>query len=203
MQLSEATGVILGGGKSSRMGFDKALLHVNGHYVVPQTAAKLKKIFPEVVLVADTTKKFSKIEAFQSLPIWTDRYQAAGPLGGLATGLKSAKTPYVFLTACDMPHLSLEGIKRLAEAGQADAQVILYRYQDRLETLFAFYHQSCLATFESQLAAGEGQIRRHFDALNVQVVTVPQDLSLDFSNVNTPADLYRWEEQRMEENKNG
>lgn len=188
IEASQVTGVILCGGHSSRMGFNKALLKVEGQYVLPQTANRVGQILSDVVLVTNDRQNFTGRLGFEHLTIWEDDYPDAGPLGGLVTALKRVKTPYIFLMACDIPAISGPKILPLLAAGHEE-QVLLYQQEGRMETLFGLYHQSCLPLFEAQLAQGNGKIRYHFDKLNVRLI---QDSDVELRNINTPAELPGW-----------
>ncbi|WP_367297524.1 molybdenum cofactor guanylyltransferase [Loigolactobacillus coryniformis] len=185
---TDVTGIILCGGHSSRMGFNKALLKLDGQYVILQTAAKLKELFPAVVLMTNNQQNFRVSDAFAGYPIWEDDYQNSGPLGGLVTALARVTTPYIFVTACDIPNISLTMIRQLLNGVQSE-QVILYQQDNRIESLFGLYHRSCLPLFTAQLAQGNGQIRYYFPQLRVRLLSSPLT---ELRNINTPADLPGW-----------
>lgn len=68
--IADCTAVLLCGGKSSRMGFDKALLKIQGQYVILQTAEKLMELFEEVILVTNDSQNFlRRLENAQSFKI--------------------------------------------------------------------------------------------------------------------------------------
>ena len=83
--IADCTAVLLCGGKSSRMGFDKALLKIQGQYVILQTAEKLMELFEEVILVTNDSQKFPT--AFRKCTIIQDMYLGKGPLGGIVTAM--------------------------------------------------------------------------------------------------------------------
>ncbi|HLQ40414.1 MAG TPA: molybdenum cofactor guanylyltransferase [Tetragenococcus sp.] len=186
MQITEATAVVLCGGKSSRMGFDKALLKIDHQYVVQKTCQNLQKIFAEILLVTDRKDKFPD-QIQRQYSIVEDEFYQKGPLGGLVTALHHIKTPYLFLIACDIPNVSLTDIHQLYEQIQ-DRQVVLFA-DNYLETLFAFYHQSCLPILEKQLEKGELKIRTAFSKLDVKQVKTPH---LILKNINEPNELNEW-----------
>jgi molybdopterin-guanine dinucleotide biosynthesis protein A len=188
VSVQQVTGVILCGGHSSRMGFNKAFLKLNDQYVLPQTAATVRRLLPQVVFVTNKKQPFLAQPAFQDYSILEDQWRDCGPLGGLVTALESVTTPYVFLMACDIPHISNALMQPLLTA-VTDQQVGLYQQHNRLETLFALYHRSCLPLFKTQLQQGIGQIRYHFKALDVKVI---QSNNIELRNINTPAELPGW-----------
>ena len=189
MEIKEATAVILCGGKSRRMGFNKALLTIDGQFVLAKSAQHLQQLFPKVVLMTDQAGHFAGQAAFRELVIWEDRYPACGPLGGIASALEQITTPYAFVMACDMPEQPLAAISALAAQG-SQSQVVLYQREGRLEPLFGFYHQSCLPIFQKQLHQGQRRIKEQFSRLQVTKVATEELL---FTNVNTPEELSHWQ----------
>lgn len=188
VSVQQVTGVILCGGHSSRMGFNKAFLKLDNQYVLPQTATTVQRLLPQVVFVTNKKQPFLAQPAFQNYTILEDQWRDCGPLGGLVTALENVTTPYAFLMACDIPHISSALIQPLLSA-VTDQQVGLYRQHNRLETLFALYHRTCLPLFKAQLQQGIGQIRYQFNALTLKVIA-PNNLELH--NINTPAELPGW-----------
>lgn len=188
MQEQEVTTAPLCGGKSRRMGFDKALLQVDGGYALERTCRTAREVFSRLILVADIRDKFPQ-RAQQGYEIVEDEFPQTGPLGGLVMALHHATTPHVFLVACDIPHISAKQIRWLAERVH-DQQVVAFS-GSHLETLFAFYHRSCLSVFERRLPAGELRIRTGFCEPDVECVDMGE-AALD--NVNMPAQLHEWHE---------
>lgn len=110
--IADCTAVLLCGGKSSRMGFDKALLKIQGQYVILQTAEKLMELFEEVILVTNDSQKFSK--AFRKCTIIQDMYLGKGPLGGIVTAMNYTQKAEVFVIACDIQTFSPKLVYQLA-----------------------------------------------------------------------------------------
>ncbi|KAJ4462123.1 putative MobA-like NTP transferase domain [Paratrimastix pyriformis] len=104
---SDFTGVILAGGQSSRMGYDKLLcaLRSGGRNLIQTTTDIMSRLFSEVVIIGpgDRTDRFAGCTFTRSLP---DKMANAGPMGGLDTALSSITTPYAFIVSADMPFLS-------------------------------------------------------------------------------------------------
>ncbi|MGG5341278.1 molybdenum cofactor guanylyltransferase [Enterococcus sp. AZ192] len=185
--IKEATAVILCGGKSTRMGFDKSLLKVNGEFVLLRTVKQLQKTFPKVLLVANQRTKFPAV--FSQVAIIEDHYHEKGPLGGLATGLEEIETEYLFLVACDIPNLTVDLIRIMTEH-LSTYQIVLCQQNGRLEPLFAFYHRSCLSVFQQQLTSKNWRIAKEFDRFSVKIITL--ETSTTINNVNTPKELVFW-----------
>ncbi|MGX7272912.1 molybdenum cofactor guanylyltransferase [Enterococcus haemoperoxidus] len=184
-KIPNCTAVILCGGKSSRMGFDKSLLRIDGEFVLLKRVKQLKGVFPEVLLVTDKRSKFPA--SFSQVEIKEDRYSEKGPLGGLVTALETVKTEYLFLLACDIPNVNIALIQKMAESIAA-YDVVICSQNDRLEPLFGFYRHSCLAVLQQQLQTNDWRIRKEFNRFLVKVV----ESSLALNNVNLPKELPLW-----------
>src|SRR5690606_20588107 len=100
----ETTGIILAGGKSSRMGRNKALLDFHGQTVIETIANELQKIVNHLIIVTNNQEDY----AFLQLPMVSDKWQGIGPLAGIHAGLSISKTEKNLVVACDMPFVSRE-----------------------------------------------------------------------------------------------
>ena len=96
------TGVILSGGKNTRMGENKAFLRIGGERLIDRTVRLFRQVFREVIIV--TTNPLDYLD--QEAVIVTDILPGKGALGGLYTGLFYSTDEYAFLAACDMPFLN-------------------------------------------------------------------------------------------------
>ena len=182
------TGVILSGGKNRRMGENKAFLAINGERLIDRTVRLFRSIFKEVIIV--TTDPTDYLD--QPAVIVTDILPDKGALGGIYTGLFFAREQHVFVSACDMPFLSLPLLRYMVSLA-AGCDVVVPAVGDWLEPLHAIYGKACLGPIERMLEAGERKIVRFFPEVRVRVVQEaeidrldPQRLS--FLNVNTPED---------------
>ena len=105
------TAIILCGGKSSRMGFDKSKYEINGKLLIEICAEKLGSVFEEVLLVTKDTDKFKKLR-YKIIGDDADDY---APVLGIYKGLLEAGSHFSFIIACDMPVISLNYINYLTE----------------------------------------------------------------------------------------
>lgn len=185
--LKDCTAVVLCGGKSIRMGFDKALLQMDGEYVLLRTTKQLKKLFSEVILGTNDREKFPA--AFSEELFLEDVYREQGPLGGLVTALESSKTEVLFLMACDIPAVASDLIQKMFFYTKK-YEVVICRQNNTLEPLFAFYHRSCLPVFKQQLTTKDWRIRKEFKHFSVKVIELEECVPL--RNVNTPKELPLW-----------
>ena len=180
---------ILAGGRSSRMGRDKALLPFNNQPLVAHIAQILAPIFDEVIVVTTNPQ----IAEAADLPAVADTFLARGPLGGIHAALSHFGAP-TFVVACDMPHLNAAFIRHLTEDFEGAARVPLSN--DGFEPLHAIYAPACLPTFERylQLEGKMPSMRRVLEKVGASWITPEIARSFDgelkmFDNWNTPADV--------------
>jgi molybdopterin-guanine dinucleotide biosynthesis protein A len=124
-----------------------------------------------------------------------DAVPDAGSLGGIYSGLRAAGGDAAFTVACDMPFLE-PAIARLVIDRAGEADVVIPRTGNQLETMHACYAKPCLGPMEARIRAGRLKITGFFD--DVRVAEVPEsdvarfgDPDVVFMNVNTPDDLAR------------
>ncbi|MEX2145945.1 MAG: molybdenum cofactor guanylyltransferase [Candidatus Rokuibacteriota bacterium] len=184
--------MIQAGGRSTRMGGEpKALLEVGGRRIIERVLAAVAPAVDDVLIVTNTPDLY----AFLGLPMIPDAFPDHGSLGGIYSGLAAATGDAVFTVACDMPFLHPE-VARLVTARAGEADVVIPRVGDMLETMHASYARTCLPAIEARLRAGRFKIIGFFP--DVRVVEIPEAAvarhrapDVLFMNVNTPEELAR------------
>ncbi|MHC1684364.1 MAG: molybdenum cofactor guanylyltransferase [Clostridiaceae bacterium] len=142
------TAVILAGGKSSRMGFDKQLLKLSQFRVIDILAEKLKEEFEEIIIVTNKPELY-KDSAYK---IVTDEIKEKGPLEGIYIGLKAASSEYVYFTACDMPNINIEYIRYMKKKLlETSVQGCVTKINDRVEPFNSFYSKELVNKVEDFL----------------------------------------------------
>lgn len=187
----DVTGVILAGGRSSRMGRDKATLEVGGMTLFERTLEILRTFFPAVLIAGDRPDL-----ARPQVPCYPDRYPGSA-LGGLYTGLLEAATDWIFVAPCDMPNVD-PAIVRLLLERRAGHDVVLPRTASGLEPLFALYRKSCLDPMRAMLEAGEYRIYDFYGQVRVRYVDemeLPPGWRRGLLNINTPDEYRQLREQ--------
>jgi molybdopterin-guanine dinucleotide biosynthesis protein A len=185
-----ASGIILAGGESRRMGgVNKALLEVGGRRIIERIALVLEHIFEEVIVVTNSPGEF----AFLGLPMFTDIVPGFGALGGLYTGLHKCRGAHGFLAACDMPFLVESVIRHLVGLAETH-DVVVPCIQHHLEPLHAVYARGCIPYIEKLMAQSDLRILNFFHEVDVLEVREDDltllDPDLRFAmNLNTPEDL--------------
>ena len=180
------TGIVLSGGKSSRMGADKGLLKYNGKMMVEYPLELLAK-FCDKILISVNSENYN---AF-GYEIIADEIANAGPAGGIAATLKTSKTDWNIVIGCDMPNLNDVLIQKLiAEVGALDGIVPIH--DGMIEPLVAIYHRSIYTHIEKHLKEGRNAIYLILKDLKIKYVDISpllEEFPNLLSNVNSPKDL--------------
>jgi molybdopterin-guanine dinucleotide biosynthesis protein A len=179
----------MAGGKSRRMGRDKAWLDVgDGRPIVRRVIDVLSLVADEVFIVANDERYRSL-----GLRIVPDRFPDGGVLGGIATGIGAAAHDRVLVAACDMPFLRPEVFRLLVERSEGwDA--VMPKVGDEYEALHALYTKACLAPIERALAAGKMRVISFFGDVRLRTIDEAELRAVDpdlrsITNVNTPEEL--------------
>jgi molybdopterin-guanine dinucleotide biosynthesis protein A len=177
-------GFVLVGGKSSRMGRDKALLSHQGTTLVEHVAAQVVAAAGSATLIGPPERY-----EFLGLPVVADSVSNFGPVAGIQAALQATGEDWNLIVACDMPSVSADFLRSLFEAAeQCGADCLVPHSPSGLpEPLCAVYHRNCLAGINR--AIGE-DLRKTTSALSkLRVSAWPVSESLWFQNLNTPEDL--------------
>jgi molybdopterin-guanine dinucleotide biosynthesis protein A len=187
-QLSRA-GYILTGGKSSRMGGDKAFLDFGSRTLLERAIAVVYETSPNLTIVGDP----AKFAAYGS--VIADLYPGCGPLAGIHAALLHSSAELNLMLAVDMPFVSRELLDFLfAAANETDAIVVVPRTARGFQPLCAVYRRAFAAAAEEALRAGNYKIDAVFAGVALRVIEEEELARAGFSermffNVNTPGDL--------------
>ena len=179
---------IMAGGKSRRMGQDKAWIELDGEPLIKRVAGVLAEVADEVIVVANDPRYETL-----GLTVVRDRYPQGGALGGIATGVAAAAHDTVLVAACDMPFLSVD-VWRLLLGHAGEGDVVIPRIAGEFETLHALYTKACLPHMARAIAENRLRVISFFDAVRVTAIEEPELRTVDptfraFTNVNTPEEL--------------
>jgi molybdenum cofactor guanylyltransferase len=181
------TGIVLAGGKSSRMGQDKGLMLLQGKAMVLHVIEQLQPQVAEVLLVANAPayQQFG----FRVVP---DLVAEAGPMGGIYTGLTASASEYTIVLSCDMPFISAEAVRYLIEHAREDVDICVASLQGQMQPLFGLYRKSCLPLLEKSLSRGEYKLQTLIRQAAHQLL--PLDVLAEgqprlFANLNTPEEF--------------
>lgn len=194
----EVAGVILAGGKSRRMGRDKAFLTVGRDAMIERAAEELKKIFKEVLISGGDAETGERL----GLKVVPDLIRGWGPLSGIHASLLAARSRKCLVVPCDMPFISAELAKIMVELSDS-YDVTVPQHGDYLQPLFAVYDKNCIPAVEEALNNGRHKVVDFYPRVRVKYVSEAilrgvADIDTVFFNVNTPLDL---EKARIMEKK--
>jgi molybdenum cofactor guanylyltransferase len=199
MDSSSSVGVLLAGGKSSRMGgADKSLLPLAGRPILAHVIERLGPQIADLVIVANGD--LSRFAAF-GLPVVADRIAGhAGPLAGIHAGIAWAKanrpgTPFVISAAADTPFLPTDLVSRFrAESGEHGETLAVARSEAGLHPVFGLWPVSLAAELEAALERSDRKAQDWVRAHGAREVLFPavriggRDVD-PFFNINRPEDL--------------
>ena len=191
----DITGLILAGGRGSRMGgVDKGLQNYRG---MPLALHALLRLGPQVGhVMINANRNLGAYEAFGA-PLWPDALpDFAGPLAGFLAGLEQSETPYLVTVPCDSPQFPLDLVPRLAQALEANAAEIAMAatLEDgvmRAQPVFCMMKAEVMESLVRFTHEGQRKIDR-WTALH-RCVEVPFDDADAFANANTLAELQQLE----------
>lgn len=131
--------VILAGGKSSRMEFDKQFLIINEERLIFSIAKELEKHFEEIIIVSNKKESYEDCK----YKVVSDELKDMGPLAGISVGLKHSSSKYVYIVACDMPNIDdsyIEYIKgKIEKDTNEDSDIYLANINNNIEPFNGFY----------------------------------------------------------------
>ena len=190
------TGVVLAGGRSSRMGSDKALLTLRGRRLVDHAVDVLHACCDQVLVASGDDRRLDALDVRQV----ADAVSGAGPLGGILAGLEQARHPLVAVLAVDLPRASPDVFRLLARRGTA-SPVVAPRVDGRLQPLHAIWATASAPALRDLLDAGIRSVVAAAEALGVDAIDAEECAAVTggvafASNLNRIEDL---EELQMDE----
>lgn len=186
------TGIILAGGRSSRMGRDKSLLPWNNSDLLHSVINKVGQVCDDIVLVSNQPRNLAR----EDVRVVKDIIPDMGPLGGIHAGLTSARDPLAFVTACDMPYVVPQAIRFLLHEAVGDWDVVIPTCGEMFEPMCCVYSKTCLPAIETLLKQGRRRIIEFFPLVRIKYIDVENFRQFDaklamFTNINTAEEYER------------
>lgn len=181
----DVTGVILAGGRATRMGgVDKGLIAVNGRAMIAWVLDALRPQVTEVLVNAN--RNLGRYREFGYPVIDDGDAEFRGPLAGIASGMRAATTRYVAFAPCDSPLVCADLVARLRAAlTSAGKRIAVAHDGERLQPVFALLERGLLDDLERYLDSGGRKIDRWY-AENGYAVADFSDVAGTFANINAP-----------------
>lgn len=184
------TGAILAGGKSSRMGFNKAFIEINGGTIINRTIKIFKNLFDEVFIVANDIPLYEGL----GVPVYSDIFKESGSLGGIYTALFHSSSKSAFVAACDMPFLEEKAIEKMLSIPNVEAHdAIVPHINGKYHPLHAIYSKRCMKKIEPMIKDGNLRISSLISGIKAKRLDVDffngLAITSSIENINTGEDL--------------
>lgn len=185
--------VVLAGGKSSRMGFDKSTMVLQNKKLIESTIKKLDSLFDDIIISVDSLEKKSE---FNHDKIVVDKVKGVGPLGGMISALEMAQSDRLFVIPCDMPVIDIKYISFMMKY-MDDNEIILSEKNGYFEPFPGFYSKSLIPRIEELINQNRRSIRSIFECSRTKVISESEWKKLGFSeeiftNLNTTQDVEKY-----------
>ncbi len=177
-----STAIIMAGGKSKRMPFDKRFLKIHDTELLKRVSMLVAELFPEIIISTSFNSKLT----LDNFKIVKDKTPNRGPLEGILAGLRSSSSEINFIIASDIPEISKSFIDELYSFTDSYEIVVPISDIDKFEPLFAFYNKSIIPEIEKLLNYGENKIIRIFDRVKTKFIKMEENNW--YYNLNTITD---------------
>lgn len=178
------TGIILAGGKSSRMGTDKGLLELKGKSFVKNIIDAVSPLVNDIIIVSDNPSH----DMFMHNRI-EDVIKDAGPLAGLYSGLHYSKTETNLVVSCDVPLITTQVLQLLINNYEASLDVIQLESNKKTMPLTALYNKRCEKPIKDLLGGGERRVRFAVSKLRTKTIKLDDKSLIAVTNINTKEQL--------------
>jgi len=185
----EITGILLAGGKSSRMGMDKGMVSFRGKPLSWYPFEVLKRHCTEV-LISTGNPEYSLFD----VPMVEDGYPGYGPMGGICSAMNGATNDWCLVLACDMPFVSHRLVESLLEAMPQKGCCVIPVHHGLKEPLAALYHRRIIPEMQTALEENRPSLYRLIQSTEALFLNAEPLLELSpelFANVNLQEDLDR------------
>ncbi len=190
MNESQLTGIILSGGKSSRMGKEKGLVDFQGKPLISYAIDALKPLVQNIIIGAN-----NQLSDYKKLGylIVEDEIKNIGPIGGVLSTLRYSETKYNIILSCDMPFINTELLHYLNIKIQGYEVVVPVHDTSKIEPLCGIYSKDILPVMEDAVENGNFKLRDIFKSVRFKAIKVDASLAFYsdnlFYNINSPADI--------------
>jgi len=189
--MKNISAIILAGGKSSRMKFNKEYIQMDGSYLVHNQIKELQKYFNEIIVVSNNPEHYSDF----NVDVVSDILVGNTPIIGLHAGLVNSSNTYNYCIACDMPFINMEYIKYMESLiNNSDAYVS--KYNNYIEPFNAIYNSSIVNQIEEFISTGNYGFQKMIMLLDTfyiteKTVSFYQQETDMFKNINNESELYK------------
>ena len=195
MNKSSVAAIVLAGGRSSRMGENKAFMPFKESCLLEEVVKVLSKLFEEIIIVTENVKELECFSKYSNLRIIPDMnfHGDKNSLIGMYTGLSKCKAPFAFITGCDMPFLNSSLINYMMGKVNVNTDLVIPYYGGHYQPLHGIYGKGCLKPMELLLENRTYKINKFFGHVNITKIDLEEIQKFDrelksFLNINTQVD---------------
>ncbi|MBL4587162.1 MAG: molybdenum cofactor guanylyltransferase [Flavobacteriales bacterium] len=181
--MEQITGIILAGGKSTRMGIDKGLMRLDGKPMIQHILDPMAKICQRILIVSG-----NQMYGMFGFELVNDEASDYGPVMGILSGLRQSKTERNLILSCDSPFVTFELMKQLVLLSD-ETDVVAAHSEKEIHPLIAVYNRNCIPIFEKAVADDEHRLRTVLEKLKVEELKVESSSEHQVRNINTQTDL--------------
>lgn len=188
MKKPEITGIVLAGGKSSRMGTDKSLLKWKGKTLIEHAVETIKPVCIKVVISSN-----KKVYGFTGCDTWPDELPGQAPIIGIYSCLKRSETEINIFLSCDMPYLRTDLLRHMIDRVDNHPLLVPVNDDGLLEPLCGIYRKTIIPHLEKHIRHNNLSIYEFIREHGGKFLKLGKELpfydSNLFANINTPDDL--------------
>ncbi len=189
----QTSGIVLTGGKSARMGCNKASLTIKNKSLLEHVISSIDSLCNEIIIVSSPLNNLQKPVLHSKVRIVNDIYPNKGPLAGIHAGLSASNSDLSLVVACDMPFLQRDLLRYMISIS-TEYDAVIPRIGNFAEPLHAIYNKNCLAVIEELLNRGVRKISELFCLVKVRYLGEHEIHQYDpkgvsFFNINTKKEL--------------
>lgn len=187
MTRRKITGIVLSGGKSLQMGYEKGLVLFEGKPMIEYSVFVLSQLCDEIIICSNNP--CYNYLGFKVIP---DAFNNCGPIAGLFSGLLKSRNMYNIVAPCDMPYLNKEVYTQLLQSYSRNKAVVPF-FNKEIYPLCGIYSKKCIAVLNSLLQQKKYNMLQVVEELKAKIIHLNNDnFYFDeniFTNINTPEDL--------------
>jgi len=177
------SGILLAGGKSSRMGDDKAFMKYKDRFLYEYSFSILKS-FSQDILISSSNTRFNN----QDYRCVEDEMPDLGPISGIFSCLKRIKYPSAIVLPCDLPFISVKTVETLLNNSQGYDITVALNHQNFPEPLIGIYSSAIISRLEKMINSGNYKLQNLLKDSKTNFVRIPLVSPETFLNINNPED---------------
>lgn len=181
---NDITALILAGGKSERMGTDKALIDFNGQSFIESSIHAVKPLCSRILILGDPTKY-----AHLGYEVIPDLIENSGPLAGLYTGLSASLSELNVVLSCDIPLIQLGIIEKLLKEYDSTLDALVCESKGQLNPLVGIYHKRTAPIAKQQLEDHQRSMMKFLGRLDYKTLELQEEETHILKNINTSIEL--------------